>query len=136
MDYQEFLRASQAIDANLSAGKLKEAESLILDLLMRDISELDRAELCVKMAQIYDLYGNVEEALEWFNKGIASEQLYARYSVLERKADYLAQLGRYQEAINLLEALSRQPYLTESEKERIRKVLQTLLVKSMSSDWR
>ncbi|MCS7010075.1 MAG: hypothetical protein N2049_12005 [Anaerolineales bacterium] len=135
MDYQRFSELSQQIDSCLQAGKLKDAETLILDLLMQDISELDRAELCAKMAYVYDRYGNVSAALEWLDKGIFSEQLYARYAVLEKKASYLIQLGRYREALKLYEDLSKQPYLTEAEKERVKKVIQSLLGKTMGG-WR
>lgn len=135
MDYQEFLRLYRDAEVCLSAGRLKDAEAILFQLVMSDISELDRAALCARMAAVFDRYGNTAEALAWFDKGIAAEQLYSRFDVIEKKAAYLAQLGRYREAVRLYEDLLKQPYLTEGDKERMRKILQTLLGKSVS-EWR
>lgn len=134
MEYQEFLRLSREADACLDAGRLKEAETLLFDLVMSDVSELDRAVLCARMAAIFDRRGDTGEALGWFDKGIAAEQLYSRYEIVEKKAAYLAQLGRYREAVKIYETLLKQPYLTEGEKERVRKITQTLLGKTLS-EW-
>jgi len=135
VEYQEFLRLTREAEAHLEAGRLKEAETLLLDLIMGDVSDLDRAALCAKMATVFDRLGNTQEALDWFDKGIAAEQAYCRYETLEKKAVYLSQLGRYNNAVKIYEQLLKQPYLTESEKERIRKSLQAQLGKSLS-EWR
>jgi tetratricopeptide (TPR) repeat protein len=135
MEYQEFLRLSNEAETCLEAGRLKDAETILFQLVMSDVSELDRAFLCTKMASVFDRQGNTGEALAWFDKGIAVEQCYSRFEIAEKKATYLAQLGRYQEAVKIYEELLKQPYLTEGDKERVRKIIQTLLGKTLM-EWR
>ena len=135
MEYVQFLRISQDINALIQDGRLKEAEAALLQLIMSDISELDRASSCAIMASIYDRQGNSEEALSWFDKGISCEQAYCRFEIEEKKAEYLSQLGRHTEAARIYEQLLIQPYLTEGDKERIRKLIQAELGRSLSG-WR
>jgi tetratricopeptide (TPR) repeat protein len=135
MEYSEFTRLLQEANSLLSAGRLKEAETTLYQLSIQDISDLDKAALCAKMAFISDRLGSTEEALAWFEKGIAYEQMYSRYEVSEKKAEYLSQLGRSKEAIPIYETLVKQPFVTETEKERMRKVIQTFVGKVMR-EWR
>ncbi|MEW6094706.1 MAG: hypothetical protein AB1531_12160 [Chloroflexota bacterium] len=135
MEYSEFTRLLQEANSLLSAGRLKEAETTLYQLSIQDISDLDKAALCVKMAYISDRLGSTEEALAWFEKGIAYEQMYSRYEVSEKKAEYLSQLGRSKEAVPIYESLIKQPFVTETEKERMRKVIQTFVGKVMR-EWR
>ncbi len=135
MEYSEFARLLQEANSLLSAGRLKEAETTLYQLSIQDISDLDKAALCIKMAYISDRLGSTEEALTWFEKGIAYEQMYGRYEVSEKKAEYLSQLGRSKEAIPIYESLVKQPYVTEAEKERMRKIIQTFVGKVMR-EWR
>lgn len=131
MEYSEFTRLLREADSLLSAGRLKEAETALYQLIMKDISDLDKAALCVKMAFIFDRQGNSEEALSWYEKGTAYEQLYCRYEIAEKKADYLSQLGRSKEAVPIYETLVKQPFITEADKDRMRKIIQTLVGKTM-----
>lgn len=135
MEYTEFSRLVQDADRLLASGRFKEAESVILALIIRDISDLDKAALCVKMGYIYDRQGKSEEALSWYEKGAAYEQIYGRFEITEKKAEYLSQLGRSKEAISIYETLSNQPFLTETDKNRIRKTIQFLLGRQMQ-EWR
>ncbi len=131
MEYSEFTRLLREADGLLSSGRLKEAETALYQLIMKDISDLDKAALCVKMAFIFDRQGNSEEALSWYEKGTAYEQLYCRYEIAEKKADYLSQLGRSKEAVPIYETLVKQPFITEADKDRMRKIIQTLVGKTM-----
>ncbi|MBI4731659.1 MAG: hypothetical protein HY781_05950 [Chloroflexi bacterium] len=131
MEYSEFTRLLREADGLLSSGRLKEAETALYQLIMKDISDLDKAALCVKMAFIFDRQGNSEEALAWYEKGTAYEQLYGRYEIAEKKADYLSQLGRSKEAVPIYETLVKQPFITEADKDRMRKIIQTLVGKTM-----
>jgi len=135
MEYEQFLKLSQDANALVQDGRLKEAEATLLQLVMSDISELDRAGICAMMASVYDRLGNSEEALAWLDKGITCEQSYCRFEIEERKAEYLSQLGRHTEAVGIYEQLLVQPYLTEGDKERVRKIIKAELGKSLS-EWR
>ncbi len=135
MEYEQFLRLSHDANALVQDGRLKEAEATLLQLVMSDISELDRAGICAMMASVYDRLGNSEEALAWLDKGIACEQSYCRFEIEEKKAEYLSQLGRHTEAVSIYEQLLVQPYLTEGDKERVRKIIKAELGKSLS-EWR
>jgi tetratricopeptide (TPR) repeat protein len=135
MEYDQFLRLSTDANVLVKDGRLKEAEATLLQLVMSDISELDRAEICAMMASVYDRLGKSEEALGWFDKGIACEQSFCRFEIEEKKAEYLSELGQHTEAIGIYERLLIQPYLTESDKERMRGIIRIELGKSLS-EWR
>jgi tetratricopeptide (TPR) repeat protein len=131
MEYQEFLERSQSAAQLSQAGRLKEAERAFYDLFLSDISDLDKAAVCAELASVYDRMGNTEQALAWFDKGIAQEGSYCRYEVAEQKVHYLAQIGQSAQAVPIFEALIRKPFLTEAEKERLRKETQALIGRAM-----
>jgi tetratricopeptide (TPR) repeat protein len=131
MEYTEYTRLLKETDSFISSGRLKEAETAIYQLIIQDISDLDKAALCVKMAFIFDRLGKIDEALSWYEKGTAYEQIYGRFEITEKKAEYLSQVGRSKEAISIYETLSIQPFITEADKDRIHKMIQTLLGKQM-----
>ena len=72
------------------------------------------------------------QAINWFEKGVAYEENHARYTVLEKKAEYFSELGRRSDAVKIYETLLKQPFITEAEKERLRKTVQIVLGKSVS----
>jgi tetratricopeptide (TPR) repeat protein len=131
MDYQEYVRAKQQAEQLVQNGKLKEAVDAFYKLILTDISEIDKASLCVALANVYDKQGNTDEALAWYNKGIAAEQAYYRFEVAEKKAQYLSVLGRSSDGVKIYEELVKQPFVSEAEKERMRQMTKTLLTKSM-----
>jgi tetratricopeptide (TPR) repeat protein len=135
VDYQEYVQKSSQAVSLVNAARLKEAVDAIYQLILSDISDIDKANWCIEMAGVYDRQGNTEEALGWFDKGIAYEQVHFRYEVTEKKAIYLSGLGMFQEAIKTYEALLKQPFLSEKERDRLRKTLQALLGKSLGT-WR
>lgn len=135
MDFSEYTRLLREADDMIESGRLKEAESSLYQLVIQDISDLDKAAMCVKMAYIFDRLGNIDEALSWYDKGTSYEQIYGRFEITEKKADYLSQLGRSKEAITIYEMLVKQPFLTEADKNRIHKTIQVLLGKAMR-EWR
>jgi hypothetical protein len=49
----------------------------------------------------------------------------------EKRAQYLSLIGRSKDAVPIYEALIKQPFVSEAEKERMRKSIQTLLGKAM-----
>jgi tetratricopeptide (TPR) repeat protein len=135
MEYQEYLQRTEQASRLAGAGKYNEAVDVLYKLVLSDISDIDKAVLCVSLAMACDRMGKSDEALSWYDKGVGYEQAYCRYEVTEKKVQYLAQIGRSRDAIPLFESLLKEPYLSESEKIRIRKALQALLGKS-TAEWK
>jgi tetratricopeptide (TPR) repeat protein len=132
MMYLEYIQRSQQASQFIQEARFKEAVDALYQLILSDISEIDKADLCAKLAAVYDRMGNIDEALAWYEKGISFEQNYCRFDLTERKAQYLSRLGRSDKAVPIYESLIKQPFVNESEKERMRKTIQSLLVKVVS----
>ncbi len=131
MEYQVFRNLGQQADQLIGNGHLKEAEEAYYKLMLSDISDIDKAALSSSLAQVYDKMGNTEEALAWFDKGIATEQPYCRYDVAEKKAKYLSWLGKNTEAAAVYEQLVKQPFISEAEKDRMMQVIKSFLSKTL-----
>ena len=131
MLYQEYVQKAQQALQLIQVTRYQEAVDALYQLILSEISDVDKADLCAKLAAVYDRMGNTDEAINWYEKGIAYEQNYCRYEVSEKKAQYLSQLGRSDQAVSIYESLMKQPFVSEAEKERMRKTTQGLLGKSM-----
>jgi tetratricopeptide (TPR) repeat protein len=131
MLYQDYVQRVQQVTQLIQDAHYQRAVDALYPLIMSDVSDIDKADLCARLASVYDRMGNTDEALSWYEKGIAYEQNYYRYEVTEKKAQYLSQLGRSSQAVPMYETLMQQPFVSESEKERMRKVIQSLLGKAM-----
>jgi tetratricopeptide (TPR) repeat protein len=131
MQYQEYVQRVQHSAQLIKDSHYKEAVEALYQLILSDISEIDKADLCVNLAVVYDRMGKTDEALSWFDKGVAYEQTYCRFEVAEKKAQFLSQLGLSKQAVPIYESLMKQPFVSESEKERMRKTIQSFLVKDM-----
>lgn len=103
-----------------------EAIQLLTDLVDSDISDIDKSMMCLNLAVVYDKQGKIDRALEWHDKGIGLERPYARAFVALHKAGYLATQGRVEDSRSLYRDLLELPYLTESDKETIRRNLVVL----------
>ncbi len=131
MQYQDYLQRVKQTSQLLQEAHYKQAVEALYQLVLSDISDVDKAEMCAKLALVYDRMGNTDEAMKWFEKGIAYEQNYDRYEVTEKKAQYLSDLGFSNMAVPIYESLIKQPFVSEEEKERMRKAIQGLLGKAM-----
>ena len=131
MQYQEYVQWVQKTSQLIQEAHCKEAVDVLYQLILSDISEIDKADMCVNLAVVYDRMGNTSEAMAWYDKGIAYEQNYCRFVVAEKKAHYLSQLGLSNQAVPIYESLMKQPFVSESEKERMRTTIQGFLAKSM-----
>jgi len=127
MEYQEFVNRIQQANQLLSSGRFQETVDFLYLLFLSDISDVDKAAICVNLATVYDRMGNTETAITWYDKGIGLEQNYSRFEVSEKKAQYLSQLGRSKESVAIYETLIKQPFVSESDKERMRKTIQAFL---------
>ena len=130
MEYQEFVSRTQQANQLMSSGRFQETVDFLYLLFLSDISDVDKAAICVNLATVYDRMGNTETAITWYDKGIGLEQNYSRFEVSEKKAQYLSQLGRSKESVAIYETLIKQPFVSESDKERMRKTIQAFLGKT------
>ena len=127
MEYQEFLNRTQQVSQLLNSGRLQETVDFLYTLYLSDISDIDKANVCTNLATVYDRMGNTETAISWYDKGIDLEQNYSRFEVSEKKAQYLSQLGRSRDAVLIYETLIKQSFVSEADKERMRKIIQNYL---------
>jgi tetratricopeptide (TPR) repeat protein len=131
MQYQEYVQRVEQISLLTRGARFKEAVDALYQLILCDISEIDKADLCTNLAGVYDRMGKTDDAIAWYDKGISYEQEYCGYVVAEKKAQYLSQLGRSSQAVPIYESLLNQPFVSEKERERMRKTIQSLLGKTM-----
>jgi len=131
MDYQEYLNRSQQASELMSSGRLQETIDFLYLLFLSDISDIDKAGICASLATVYDRMGNTDSAISWYDKGIDLEHIYCRFDVSEKKAQYLSQLGRSKEAVPIYESLITQSFVSEVDKERMRKTIQIFLGQAM-----
>ncbi len=126
MEYRIYYESAHAASAHVDKGEFEQALQLFADLAHSDISDLDKAMMCYNAANVCGKMKRTDDAFAWYDAGIAYEQPYMRFLVLEYKAVYLSELGRDAEALAIYENLYRQPYVTENDKERIWKNITVL----------
>ena len=131
MDYQEYLNRGQQASELMNSGHLQETIDFLYLLFLSDISDIDKAGICASLATVYDRMGNTDSAISWYDKGIDLEHIYCRFDVSEKKAQFLSQLGRSKEAVPIYESLITQPFVSEVDKERMRKTIQIFLGQAM-----
>jgi tetratricopeptide (TPR) repeat protein len=127
MEYQEYLDRTQQASELIRSPRLQEAVDFLYLLFLSNISDIDKITVCTNLATVYDRMGNTDEAISWYDKGVDLEQNYSRFAAVELKAQYLSQLGRSPDAVRIYEVLIKQPFVSESDKERMRKTIQAYL---------
>ena len=131
MEYKEFLNRTKQATQLVESGRWKEAVVSLYKLYLSDVSDIDKIGMCVTLAFVYDRMGNTEDATTWYDKGVDIEENYGRFEASEKKAQFLSQLGHHQDAISIYETLIKQPYVSEADRERMRKTIQNLLGQAM-----
>lgn len=126
MDYTDYIERTQRAADFVQNGRYDEAVEILGGLVESEISAIDKSMMCLNLAVVHDKQKRVDLALAWHDKGIEYERPYARSFVAMHKAGYLATQGYVEESRALYRELFSLPYLTESEKETIRRNLETL----------
>jgi tetratricopeptide (TPR) repeat protein len=126
MEYQEYVRSAERASQLVESGDYGGAIEVLRKLVSSDISRIDKAMMCLNLAVVYDKMGRFEEALFWYDEGVDYERAHDRHYVAERKAAYLAEKGRYRESFDEYKKLLRRSGLTEGDKERIERQVETL----------
>lgn len=120
MQYEDYEARARKVAVLVDEAQYQEALKLLQTLIDSDISDLDKSMMSVNMAVVHDKMQQHAKALEWYDRGIGYEMVYLRFFVLESKANYLYQIGRFKESLEIYEELVQQSFLTELEKLRIR----------------
>lgn len=90
---------------HVTAGRRNEALAIFAQLLESDLDDFGKSMACINMATIHDQLGQVAQALEAYDRGIAIERSFDRYNVALRKAAYCAEKERHGDALAALSAL-------------------------------
>lgn len=120
MEYDLYYQSMHAAAEYAAANENDSAIQIFTQLLSKDISERDKAIICVNLAKIHHKLGDSSEALKWYDQAIQYEEPYFRSFAAESKAAYLAEIGQAPKSLALYEKIALQPYLDEAEKYRIR----------------
>jgi tetratricopeptide (TPR) repeat protein len=128
MDYQDFQNRVNYGTQMFDSGNLQAALEIFTGLVGSDISDLDKSEMCLNIAVVYDRLGNVQQCLEWYTRAIQLEKPHCRFAAQEYLAAYLKQANRPRESIKILESLFSSTHLTESDKVRIRQNIEELKI--------
>lgn len=126
MDYRDYYESAHKGGKLVEEGKHDDAIAVFHALVESDISDLDKANMCYNVAICCEKLNLFDDALRWYDAGVAYEQPYLRFNISEHKAFFLSNRGRDSEALAIYESLYRQPYLTEIDKERIWKNITVL----------
>lgn len=119
MEYAAYYKAMHDAAAAVEAEDYETSIAGFHSLLDADISDLDKAMICNNLAVICDKLGDIEGALSWYDAGMAYETPYMRCFIAECKAKYLADHAHVEAALAIYTGLATQPYLNESDKDRI-----------------
>lgn len=126
MDYQTYTQRAQQAAQLVETGAYEQAHELLRQLVASDISERDKAIMCLNLAIVADKLGQTTEALRWYDEGMAYESRHGQVFVAESKAIYLAEQGKAEESLALYETLLTRASLDGSTQERIRQNIRRL----------
>jgi hypothetical protein len=107
-------------------GEYGSAATVLVGLLASDVSDIDKAMMCLNLAVIADKTGETDEALAWYDRGVDLEQPHGRFFVAEQRAVYLSEKERDHESLVRYRELLERPGLTEDDAERIRSNIEVL----------
>jgi hypothetical protein len=121
MNFAEYREKAEEAARLVEEGRHEEGMKILKTILDSDISEVDKAIMCMNVAIAKEKLGDMEDALRWYDKGIAYEKKHLRVLVATQKAAYLAQKGRAAESLSMYKELLGKPFLNEGEKEALRR---------------
>ncbi len=128
MNYKDFQNRVDYGTQMFDTGNMQAALEVFTGLVSSDISDLDKSSMCLNIAVVYDKLGNIQQALEWYAKGIQFEKPHCRFEAQEYLANYLKQINRPRESMKILEGLLISNHLTEADKVRVRDNIEGLKV--------
>jgi tetratricopeptide (TPR) repeat protein len=94
-----------ALDDDALTGLHAARHDRFVALLESDLDNFGKSMACVNIATIHDQLGQVAQALDAYDRGIAFERTFDRYNVALRKAAYCVEKERHGDALAALGAL-------------------------------
>jgi len=107
-------------------GDYDDALLVLWPWVQTDLPFFQKMITCVNTAAVYALKNQPEDALAWYDHGVEVERPHGIFFAAERKAAYLAELGRDRESLAIYEGLLWEPSLKDEDRERIRRNVATL----------
>jgi hypothetical protein len=130
MEVEHFNRSLLLAARLVEQKEYDDALTAMRPLMECELSELDKAIVCVNMAIVCGIKGEATDAMAWYDRGINCEQPHGRFFVAEQKAAYLAEMGWTADSLMLYQKLLSEPSLTDKDRARIEQniaLLQTRL---------
>lgn len=112
--------ALRKVDYCVEKERHGEALACCTSLVASGVSDLDKAGVCLRAADVAEKLGQSGDALAWYDRGIAYERHHSRFIVAEHKAAFLANKGHAQESVALYLRLAAEASMTEQDKDRLR----------------
>lgn len=109
-------KADYCVEKERHADALASMQTLVAS----GVSDLDKATVCLHAAGVSEKLGRSDDALAWYDRGIAYERQHSRFVVAEHKAAYLHGKGRQQESLAIYTRIASESSLTEADKDRVR----------------
>lgn len=126
MDYQEYQNRIQRGEQMFDSGNLAAAVEIFQALVNSDISDIDKANMCLNLALIFDKMNNSQQAMQWYMRAVQFEKPHCRFEAQEFLGQYLQQVGRPRDSLRVFESLLPSTHLTEADKVRIRAKIEEL----------
>ena len=92
-------------DDHVNNGRHEEALAIFQQLLDADLDAFGKSMACINAAIVHDKLGQVAQALDAYDRGIAFERTFDRYNVALRKAAYCVEKERHGDALAALSAI-------------------------------
>lgn len=126
MDKQLYASLANRASDLVVAGQRLEAIDVLEELVRSDLSDFDRAMMCLNIAIVHDQLGNPDKAMETYARAVQLEQATESYFVAQSRAAYYSQRGMYDESIRSYDDLLRHEHLKPDDREMFLKNIATL----------
>ena len=126
VDKQLYTSLANRASELVVAGERLKAIDILEELVRSDLSDFDRAIMCMNIAVVYDQLDNREKALETYSRAVDLEQATESYFVAQSRAAYYSELGMYDESIRSYDDLLRHDHLKPEDREMFLKNIATL----------
>jgi tetratricopeptide (TPR) repeat protein len=90
---------------HVNSGRLNDALAIFVKLQESDLDTFGKSMACVNAAIVCDKLGQVDQALDWYDRGIKLERTLGRYFVAQHKANYCVEKSRHDDALAVITAL-------------------------------
>lgn len=118
MEYDHYVARAAEAGAKFDRGEHEQAMAGFIELVESDISDLDKAMMCLNLGTIAEKLGQFDETLAWYDLGMRYEEPHCRLDAAERKASFLYERGRITDALALYDWMLGQAFLTEQQRHR------------------